>query len=181
MKEPLVSCRSRSPRGSSGARAAPPLVALAVVPAALWWIYLRIHLGAFPFGQGSERLAAPFAGWKRACSTRRRSRGTRQSTRRRLGEAAVPLIIVVGLAILIAGVYALRLRTAVDPAFLAIAPLYACITPNGVQYPKDLIRELALVLTLLPFVLATRPTPAEPASARRCPRAPPPSRRRPGS
>ena len=57
----------------------------------------------------------------------------------------MPLIIVVLLAIIVASVYALRLRTAVDPAFLAVALLYACITSKGVQYPKDLIRELALV------------------------------------
>jgi hypothetical protein len=82
-----------------------------------------------------------------------------------MGQASVALIIVVGLAILVAGIYALRLRSVVAPAFLAIALLYACITPNGLQYPKDLIRELALVLTLLPFVLAARasPAPANPA------------------
>ncbi len=138
-----------------------PPTATAVVPAVLWWVYLRIHLGAFPFGQGSERLTAP---------------DTAQ-----LGQAAVPLIIVVGLAIFVAAVYALQLRTVVAPAFLGIAALYACITPNGVQYPKDLIRELALVLTLLPFVFATRSTAPDPASARRYPRAPLPFRRRSGS
>ena len=155
----------------------PPFVA-AVVPAVLWWLYLRIHLGAFPFGQGSERLTAPLAGWKRALLDAASQSWNRGVDTAQLGQAAVPLIIVVGLAILVAGIYALRLRSVVAPAFLAIAVLYACITPNGVQYPKDLIRELALVLTLLPFVLAARATPAEPASARRYPRARLPSRQR---
>jgi hypothetical protein len=150
----------------------PPFVAAAVVPAVLWWIYLRIHLGAFPFGQGSERLTAPLAGWKRALLDAAAQSWDPSIDAAQLGEASVALIIVVGLAILIAGIYALRLRSVVAPAFLAIAMLYACITPNGVQYPKDLIRELALVLTLLPFVLATRATSAEPASAHKYPRAP---------
>ncbi len=156
----------------------PPFIAAAVVPAALWWLYLRIHLGAFPFGQGSERLTAPLAGWKRALLDAASQSWNPGGDTAQLGEAAVALIIVVGLAILIGGIYALRLRSVVAPAFLAIAVLYACITPNGVQYPKDLIRELALVLTLLPFVLAARATPAEPAFARKYPRARLPFRRR---
>ncbi|HEY8703367.1 MAG TPA: hypothetical protein VIL98_01345 [Gaiellaceae bacterium] len=158
----------------------PPFVAAAVGPAVLWWLYLRIHLGAFPFGQGSERLTAPLAGWKRALLDAASQSWNPGVDTAQMGQAAVALIIVVGLAILVAGIYALRLRSVVAPAFLAIAVLYACITPNGVQYPKDLIRELALVLTLLPFVLAAR-APAEPASARKYPRARLPFRQRSGS
>jgi hypothetical protein len=149
----------------------PPLIAAAVVPAALWWLYLRIHLGAFPFGQGQNRLSAPLAGWWRALLDAASQSWNKGIDTAQLGEAAVPLIIVVGLAIIIASIYAARLRTVVDPAFLAIALLYACITSKGVQYPKDLIRELALVVTLVPFVLATRTSPEDSASERKYPRA----------
>jgi hypothetical protein len=156
----------------------PPLVVLAVVPAALWWVYLRIQLGAFPVGQGRERLTAPFLGWLHGLSGAARQSWDRGIDTAQLGQAAVALIIVVGLAILVAAVVALRLRNVVAPAFLAIAALYACITPNGVQYPKDLIRELALVLILLPFVLASRAAPEDSSSARKYPRAPLPSPQR---
>jgi hypothetical protein len=156
----------------------PPLVALAVAPAALWWIYLRIHLGAFPAGQGSERLTAPFLGWLHGLSGAARQSWNPGVDTAQLGQAAVPLIIVVGLAIVVGAVVSLRLRNVIAPAFLAIAALYACITPNGVQYPKDLIRELALVLMLLPFVLAARATPEEPSSGRKYLRAPQPSPQR---
>jgi hypothetical protein len=156
----------------------PPLVALAVIPAALWWIYVRIQLGAFPVGQGSERLTAPFLGWAHGLSGAARQSWDAGVDTAQLGQAAVPLIITVGLAIAFAAIVALRLRTVVSPAFLAIAALYACITPNGVQYPKDLFRELALVLMLLPFVFAARTAPEESSSGRKYPPAPLPSPQR---
>jgi hypothetical protein len=148
-----------------------PVVLAAVVPAAVWWIYVRIQLGAFPFGQGQSRLSPPFVGWERALVDAAKQSWDNSIDTAQLGQAAVPLIIVVALAILVAAIRALRLRVAVDPAYLALAALYACITSKGVQYPKDLIRELALVLTLLPFVFI----PALPVSARIRPPARPPS------
>jgi hypothetical protein len=147
----------------------------------LWWVYVRIHLGAFPFGQGSERLSVPLAGWARALLDAARQSWNPGVDTAQLGQAAVPLIIVVGLAIVVAAIYSLRLRSVVHPAFLALAALYACISPNGVQYPKDLTRELALVLVLLPFVFAVRATASDRPSARRYPRAPLPSRQPPES
>jgi len=157
----------------------PPYIVAAVVPAAFWWIYVRLHLGAFPVGGGRERLTAPLAGWKRALLDAASQSWNPGVDTAQMGQAAVALIIVVGLAILVAGIYALRMRNVVAPAFLSIAVLYACITPNGVQYPKDLIRELALVLALLPFVLAARAaTPVEQPSEHRYPRARLPFRRR---
>ena len=159
----------------------PTFVAAAVVPAALWWLYLRIHLGAFPFGLGGERLTAPFLGWKRGLLAAAKQSWNVGIDTAQLGEVAIALIVVFFLAIVVAGIVALRMRSVVAPAFLALAALYACITPNGVQYPKDLIRELAVVVTLLPFVFVARATPAEPASAHRYPRARLPSRRRAGS
>jgi hypothetical protein len=156
----------------------PPLVAAAVVPAVLWWLYIRIHLGAFPSGQGGQRLVAPLSGWWRGLLDAASQSWNNGVDTAQLGEAAVPLIVVVGLAIVIASIYALRMRTAVDAAFLALAVLYACITSKGVQYPKDLIRELALVLTLLPFVIGARSASEHSWFGRRRPPARPPSRQR---
>jgi hypothetical protein len=158
-----------------------PIVAAAVVPAALWWIYVRIHLGAFPSGGGQQRIVAPLSGWWRGLLDAASQSWSKGVDTAQLGEAAVPLIIVVGLAIVVGAVYAVRMRTAVDPAFLVVVVLYACISSKGVQYPKDLIRELALVVTLVPLVLATRTSAEEPASVRRHPRALLPSRRPRGS
>jgi len=148
-------------------RQRPTFVASALVPALGWWLYLRIHLGAFPFGQGSERLTTPFAGWKHALLDAASQSWSGAVDTAQLGQAAVPLIAAVGLAIFVASAFSLRLRNLIQPPFLALAAVYACISANGVQYPKDLIRELALVLTLLPFALAVRTDPpARPPSPR---------------
>ena len=183
VKEPLVLVPLGVAAWELWRRRRPPFLALAVLPAAAWWLYLRIHLGAFPFGQGSERLTLPFEGWEQGLLKAASQSWSTGIDTAQLGQAAVPLIIVVWLAILVAAVYALRLRTIVDPTYLVVAALYACITANGVQYPKDLMRELAFVLTLLPFVLTARARllPDAPASVRRDPRARRPSALRRGS
>ena len=176
VKEPLALVPLVLAASELWRRRRPPVLALAVVPAAVWWLYLRLHLGAFPFGQGRERLTYPFAGWGKGLWAAAAQSWNPGVDTAQLGQAAVPLIVVVWLAILVGALYALRLRTIVQPAFLVVAVLYACITPNGVQYPKDLVRELAIVLTLLPFVLADPP-----AFARTGPRARLPSEPRRGS
>ncbi|MEN3341647.1 MAG: hypothetical protein V7644_1051, partial [Actinomycetota bacterium] len=161
VKEPLALVPLALAAWELWTRRRAPLLAAAVVPAALWWLYLRIHLGALPFGQGSERLTFPFLGWGKALLGASSQSWDPGVDTAQLGQAAVPLIVVVWVAILVAAVYALRLRSGVDAAYLVVAALYACITANGVQYPKDLVRELAVVLTLLPLVLAARPAPYE--------------------
>jgi hypothetical protein len=162
-----------------------PVLALAVVPVGLWWLYLRRHLGAFPFGQaqGSARLGWPLAGWFHAIFQAASQSWNAAVDTAQLGQAAVPLILVTGLAVLIGAVRALRLRSAVDPVYLVLAAIYACIVSDGVLFPKDLIREVALVLLLLPFVLAVRATPPRPktASARTGSRGRPIAARRQGS
>jgi hypothetical protein len=131
-----------------------PVVAVAIVPALAWWLYVRIHLGSFPFGQGSSRLTAPFVGWERALLDAASQSWSGGVDTAQLGQAAVPLLVAAALAILVATGAALRLRTVVDPVYLVLTALYVCIVSKGVQYPKDLIRELAPVLFLLPFALA---------------------------
>lgn len=135
-----------------------PFTALAVLPVVGWWLYLREHLGSFPFvhAQGASRLGWPFLGWERALLDAASQSWSGAIDTAQLGQAAVPLIVVVALAILVTAVRALRLRAVVDAPYVVLAALYACIVSKGVQYPKDLIRELALVLLLLPLVLAAR-------------------------
>jgi hypothetical protein len=155
--------------------------ALAVLPAGLWWCYVRLQLGAFPFGQGSERLTAPIVGWEQGLVAAAKQSWSLDPNATQLGEAGIALIVAFGGAIVIGCASALRLRNAVAPSFLALAVLYACIAPIGVQYPKDLVRETALIILLLPFVLFASAVPAEERFGRKYPRAPRPSRPQPES
>ena len=161
VKEPLVLVPLAIAAWDFWRRRRPPVLAAAVVPALLWWLYLRVHLGAFPFGQGSHRLTAPLLGWERALVFAASQSWNVGIDTAQLGQASVPLIIVVGIVILVGTIRALRLRVVVDPAYLVLAALYACGAANAFEYPKDLIRELALVLLLIPFVLAARRPSAE--------------------
>ena len=140
----MAATPAADPRGGSPARRR--LVALSPRPS-----------GAFPFSQGSQRLTAPLLGWEQALVKAASQSWDVRIDTTQLGQAAVPLIVAVGIAILVGAIYALRLRSVVDPAFLVLAGLYACGAATAFQYPKDLIRELALVLVLLPFVLAAFP------------------------
>jgi hypothetical protein len=158
VKEPLVLVPVAVAVWDVWRRRRPPVLAAAVVPVALWWLYVRARLGAFPFGQGSERLTAPFLGWARALSRAAAQSWDPGIDTAQLGQAAVPLIIVGVLVILVAAIRAARLSGAVDVSFIVLAALYACGSTNAFQYPKDLIREPALVFLLVPFVLAARST-----------------------
>ena len=157
VKEPLVLIPLAIAAWDLWRRRRPPILAAAVLPAVAWWLYLRVHLGAFPFGQGSQRLTAPLLGWERALVKAASQSWDVRIDTTQLGQAAVPLITAVAIVIIVGTIWALRLRTLVDPAYLVLAGLYACGAASAFQYPKDLIRELALVLLLLPFVLAARP------------------------
>src|SRR5262249_25557346 len=143
VKEPLVLVPLAIAAWDVWRRRRPPMLALAVVPVVLWWLYLRIHLGAFPFGQGTQRLTVPFLGWAHALSRAAGQSWDPGVDTAQLGQAAVPLIIVAFLFILIGAICALRLATDVDAALLVLAALYACGSTNAFQYPKDLIREPA--------------------------------------
>jgi hypothetical protein len=132
------------------------LAALAAGPLALgaWTLYLTAAFGRFPLAEPSgELLTAPLAGWWDALR-----RAAREASgpyfAMQSGSAAVALIAVVGIALLAGLVRAARLRTPLDAVYLPLALLILSLTWLGVQYPKDLLRETALPLALLPAVLA---------------------------
>ena len=134
------------------ARRALPLLAGPALYAG-WYVYLRSTFGEWPFRQeAADYFAFPLAGW--IDSMRRAAALAAQDfDRMQVGNAAVPLIAVVGTMLLIGLVRAARLTTPIDPVFILLALLILSLNWLGVLYPKDLIRETAVPMALLPAVV----------------------------
>ena len=124
------------------------LFATAAIPALLWWTYARLQLGAW-FTSGGTALGEPLDGWQRALFHGRHA-----------GAAgAFALVILIGLIVLLAlaAVRALRLRGPIDPTYLALAAIAACLAPNATLAFSTALRNTAFLLVLVPFVLASAP------------------------
>jgi hypothetical protein len=143
-------------RGVRIPRVRAKLLALSVGPVAFgaWYLYLRSAFGVWPLEQeAGDFLTVPFTGWadslKKAAGM---ATGAFESSQ--IGSASLALLIVVGAALLVGMVRAARLRSPLDTVFLLYALLIFSLNWLGILYPKDLVREAALPLALLPAVLA---------------------------
>jgi hypothetical protein len=134
----------------------PKLAALAIGPVLYvgWYVYLRSTFGIWPFRQEQQDfLTLPLSGW---WDSMRRAARLAASTfdQMQIGNAGVALIAVTGLLLLVGIVRAVRAKTPLDPIFVFMALLVLSLNWYGVLYPKDLIRETALPMALLPAVVA---------------------------
>jgi hypothetical protein len=132
------------------------LAALAVGPLLYvgWNAYVHTRFGVFPFEQGLDRLSLPFTGWADTLS-RASQLSTQGYGEMQVGQAMVPMLAVLFVAIAVAAVVALRSRTPVDTVYLFSALLVLCLGWLPLLYPKDMIRIASFVLVLVPFVFAT--------------------------
>jgi hypothetical protein len=128
-------------------------LALAPLPFACWYAYVWQRFDAFPAHQVRGFAGLPFAGWidtlRRAASFNDGDFPTAQ-----IGAATIPLVVVIGLALVIGAVRSLRARSEVEVVFLLFALLAFSLNWWSLLYPKDLVRELAVQLVLLPYVFA---------------------------
>jgi hypothetical protein len=127
-----------------------------LLPAVAWWTYARIHLGAW-FTTGDNALGTPFAGWKDAL----RIAGVRSYDAvwsvAQLGEATIVVVVALLGLLALAWLAALRLRGPVDPLFLALGAVTACLAPIGTVLLRDALRNTGVVLVLVPFVISSLP------------------------
>jgi hypothetical protein len=123
---------------------------LAIVPSLVWWAVMRIHLGSW-FTSGSTALGAPFAGWRRAIL----DAGTASVTNDH-GDPKLFILVALGGLFFFATLRALRLRSRVDAVFLALAVMTVCLAPTATVILRDALRNTAVLLALVPFVLAAR-------------------------
>jgi hypothetical protein len=124
------------------------IFATAVLPAVAWWSYARVRFGAW-FTSGGTALAAPFAGWWHTLS------GGDTQLGRHATLAAALLIALLAVFIVAAG-RALTRRGPVDLTYLLLAAVAACLAANATSAFSTGLRNTALLLMLLPFVLVGR-------------------------
>lgn len=128
---------------------------LAVGPAlfAGWYLYLYQTFGRWPFTDQEGFFQFPFAGWIQSIQeASKMARGPFFESQ--LGAPSAAFIAAVAGLLIIGFVAAIRWRSSIHTVFFPLAVVVACLSPLGVLYPKDLIREVAAPIALVPLVLA---------------------------
>lgn len=142
------------------------LLSIGPVLFAGWYVYIRMQFGEWSFEATEGFFAVPPFGWLEAMghAATMAAGGDLES---QLGAASAPLLAAVGGALVVGLVRAIRVRNPVGAVFVLVTLLALALRPLGVLFPKDMIRELAIPLMLLPLVLAAKPAPggAEPGTS----------------
>jgi hypothetical protein len=132
------------------------ILASSILPAAAWWIYARVQLGDW-FLSGSWVLGAPLAGWRRTLTDAGTWSYVSGYYQFLTGESILAVVVPLLALLALAGLCALRLRTPVDVVYLLLGALVACLAWGGTYILRDALRNVALLLTLVPFVLVATP------------------------
>ena len=118
-----------------------------------WYVYLHGIFGKWPFKENQDFLSTPIAGW--VDTFRRAARLSRDSfDRNQIGYIAVALLAIVAVALLVGLARAFLLRTWLDVVFAFLALFAVLLGWQQILYPKELTRDLAVQLALLPAVIA---------------------------
>jgi hypothetical protein len=127
-----------------------------LVPGVAWWIYARAQLGAW-FTSGDTALGLPFAGWKRAVLDAAARSYSTNGALLQIGEETLVVLAALLGVLAVAGLCALRLRGPIDLIYLPLALLALCLAPNATVILRDALRNAALLVVLVPFVIASPP------------------------
>jgi hypothetical protein len=132
------------------------ILAACLLPAVGWWIYARLQLGAW-FTSGGNALGIPLSGWRRSLVDAGIQTYSANGTQNLSAEAT--LVVLVALLSLLAfgGLLALRLRGPADAVYLLLAVVAACLAPKATVLQRDALRNVAVLLTLVPFVIMSLP------------------------
>lgn len=123
-------------------------------PLLLWWFYLFAAFGEWPFQAYPGEFTVPFGDW--IDSIRGAAAFALESdVANQIGTFSVALLITVWGGLLAGAVRALGFRTYLDVVFLLLVILASLLPIFALVFPKDLVRNLALHLALLPALLAT--------------------------
>jgi hypothetical protein len=132
-----------------------PLVCT-LFPALAWWIYARIHLGAW-FTSGDSALGAPFSGWKRALLDAGVGSYSTDPLKNQIGEETLVVLVALLVLLAVAGIAALRFRGPVELFFVLLGVIALCLAPNATVSLRDALRNTSLLVLLVPFVTVSPP------------------------
>ncbi|HWX09317.1 MAG TPA: hypothetical protein VNY33_05010 [Gaiellaceae bacterium] len=127
-----------------------------LLPAAGWWIYARLQLGDW-FTSGGTALGTPLAGWKRALLDAGINTYSSNAAQNIASEAALVVLAALLSLLAFAGLLALRVRGPADVVYLLLAAVAACLVPMATVLQRDALRNVSVLLTLVPFVSASVP------------------------
>jgi hypothetical protein len=129
-----------------------------ILPAVGWWIYARLQLGAW-FTSGDTALGLPLAGWKRAVLDAGVNTYSRDGRQNVSAESALVIFAALLCLLAFAGFMSVRLRNPLQATYLLLAIVAACLAPNATVFLRDALRNTAVLVTLVPFVIASLPPP----------------------
>src|SRR5205085_8978375 len=115
-----------------------PLVGV-LAPGVAWWIYARIHFGAW-FTSGDTALGAPFSGWRRALVDAGIRSYSSDPLQNQIGEETLVVLAVLLGLLAVAGICALRLRGPAELFFVPFGLIALCLAPNATVALRDALR-----------------------------------------
>ena len=128
-------------------------LAVTIIPFGLWYLYVLLRFDEWPASPTRDFLQLPPTGWiQTARAAAERGMGTFDGVV--TGHVTVPLLAVAAAALAFGAFRALWLRTPVDAVYLAFMPIVFAMNQWGLLYAKDMFREIAIPLVLLPAVAA---------------------------
>jgi hypothetical protein len=118
-----------------------------------------LTLGAW-FTSGDTALGAPFAGWAHALAQAGTHSYDVDGGLNQLGEATIVVLVVLLAVLALGGLSALRLRNPLDLVYLALAAVAVCLAPIATVLLRDALRNTAILVALIPFVVAVKYSPS---------------------
>jgi hypothetical protein len=130
--------------------------AACLLPAAGWWLYSRLQLGAW-FTTGGSAITTPFSGWKRALLDAGAQTYSTDASQNVSAEATLVILVVLLALLAFTGLKGLRLRSPGDGIYLLLGLVVVCLAPNATVLLRDALRNTAVLLALVPFVIVFLP------------------------
>lgn len=124
-----------------------------IMPAVAWWSYERAALGAW-FPARAHALGIPFGGWARSLIDAGKNSFDPVASLNQLGEVTIVILVALLGLLALAALRSLLVRGPVELVYLALAVVVALLRPVGTELPRDALRNVALLVILVPFVIA---------------------------